>query len=61
MLIDDNTYTTEEVSEAVLRQFIREYELWENRQERRNLKPPDYKDLAYRMFRSYKTAKCYGF
>ena len=61
MLIDDNTYTTEDVSEAVLRQFIREYELWENRQERRNLKPPDYKDLAHRMFRSYKTAKCYGF
>ena len=60
-LIDDNTYTSSDVAEAVLKSFVTEYEKWEDKQGRRNLQPPDYRDLALRMFRSYKTAKCYGY
>tara|TARA_R100000406_G_scaffold85956_1_gene69648 strand:- start:875 stop:1063 length:189 start_codon:yes stop_codon:yes gene_type:complete len=60
-LIDDNTYTSSDVAEAVLKSFVTEYEKWEDKQGRRNLEPPDYRDLALRMFRSYKTAKCYGY
>lgn len=59
--IDDNTYTSEHVAEAVLSTFMKEYELWENKQERRNMQPPDYKNLASRMYHAYKTAKSYGF
>jgi|TARA_R100001510_G_scaffold51716_1_gene51756 hypothetical protein len=59
--IDDNTYTSEHVAEAVLSTFMREYDNWERKMERRNIGPPDYKNLAERMYNAYKTAKCYGF
>ncbi len=59
--IDDNTYTTEHVAEAVLSRFMKEYELWERQMERRNMRAPDYKNLGERMFSAYKTAKSYGF
>ena len=60
-LIDDNTYGTEHVAEAILQKFMREYDLWELQMERRNMRFPDYQNLADRMYSTYKTAKSYGF
>ena len=60
-LIDDNTYGTEHVAEAILHKFMREYDLWERQMERRNIGFPDYQNLADRMYSTYKTAKSYGF
>ena len=60
-LIDDNTYGTEHVAEAILQKFMKEYTLWELQMERRNMRFPDYQNLAARMYSTYKTAKSYGY
>lgn len=60
-MIDDKTYGTEHVAEAILQKFMQEYDLWERQMERRNMRFPDYQNLADRMYSTYKTAKSYGF
>ena len=60
--IDDTTYTNKDVSEVLLKQFLKTYDRWERRQENRNLNYlPDYEALANAMYTTYKQAKYYGF
>lgn len=60
--IDDTTFTNEDVSSTLLRQFLKTYDKWERRQENRNLNyGPDYQALADEMYTTYKEAKYYGF
>lgn len=60
--IDDTTYEKKDVSEVILKQFLKDYEKWERKQARRNLGyRPDYQSLADAVYATYKDAKYYGY
>ena len=49
-------------AKLLLQMFLKEYEVWEKGQERRNTyAKPNYEKLGDKMFQAYKTAKLYGY
>jgi hypothetical protein len=61
-LIDDSTFKSSAATDEMIKRFVKEYDLWEKRQENRNLNhPPDYPALADIAFSIYQEAKIYGY
>ena len=61
-LIDDHTFKSPKAAEDMIKRFVKEYDLWEKRQENRNLNhPPDYAAIADVAFYYYQEAKIYGY